>query len=77
MPPYQESQTIAAIDDISAALSTQRGAVLVLAARYREHFLPEDFAELQLILDACDRVQEYHLIVRATVSDIYRETRLT
>lgn len=75
MPLFQESPTIAAIDDTSAALSTQREAVVVLAARYRDHFLPEDFAELQRILDACDRIQEYHLTVRAAASRLYREEK--
>lgn len=75
MPPFRESPTIAAIDDISGALSAQRGAVAILAARYRDHFLPEDFAELARILDACDRIQTYHLIVREAHSRAYQQER--
>jgi predicted AAA+ superfamily ATPase len=75
VPLFQESQTIAAIDDMSGALSAQREAVIILAARYRDHFLPEDFDELQRILDACDRIQEYHLIVRGRVSAAYWEEK--
>ena len=66
MPLYQESPTIAAIDDISGALSALRESVLILTQRWRETFRVEDFDELQRILDACDRIQSYHLIVRAT-----------
>lgn len=73
MPLYQESPTIAAIDDISGALSAQRESVLILAQRWRETFRPEDFDELQRILDACDRIQSYHLIVRTTTSREYKE----
>ena len=73
MPLYQESQTIAAIDDISAALSAQRESVLILARRWRGRFGIEDFDELQRVLDACDRIQSYHLIVRAGASRQYQE----
>lgn len=65
MPLYEESPTIAAIDDISAALSAMRESVLILTQRWRETFRPEDFDELQRLLDACDRIQEYHLFIRA------------
>ena len=73
MPLYQESTTIAAIDDISAALSAVRESVLILAQRWRETFRPEDFDELQRVLDACDRIQTYHLVVRATESRAHFE----
>ena len=73
MALFQESQTIAAIDDISAALSAQRESVLILAMRWRGRFGIEDIEELQRILDACDRVQEYHLTIRAAESRAYRE----
>jgi hypothetical protein len=75
VPLYQESPTIAAIDDISGALSAQRESVLILAQRWRKTFRTEDFDELQRILDACDRIQGYHLIVRATESSAYRDTQ--
>ena len=75
MPLYQESRAIAAIDDISAALSAMRESVLILAQRGRGRLDLEDFDELQRILDACDRIQEYHLIVRATESRAYTEAR--
>lgn len=68
MALYQESPTVAAIDDISAVLSAMRESVLILAQRNRDMFSPGDFDELQRILDACDRIQEYHLIVRAGAS---------
>lgn len=73
MPLYQESPTIAAIDDISAALSAMRESVLILAQRNRTTLASLDFEELQRILDACDRVQEYHLIIRAAASRVYQE----
>lgn len=71
MPLYLESPTIAAIDDISAALSAMRESVLILAQRWRGDFGAEDFDELQRILDACDRIQSYHLIVRAHAAEAY------
>lgn len=71
MPLYQESPTIAAIDDISAALSAMRESVLILTQRWREDFEIEDFEELQRVLDACDRIQQYHLIVRARETEAY------
>ena len=73
MPLYQESPTIAAIDDMSAALSAQRESVLILAQRWREMFRPEDYNELQRILDACDRIQSYHLVVRSVASRAYKD----
>ena len=75
MPLYQESPTIAAIDDISAALSITRESVLILALRWRGRFETEDYEELQRVLDACDRIQEYHLIVRAGASRQYQDER--
>jgi hypothetical protein len=68
---YQESPTIAAIDDISAALSAMRESVLILTLRWRGEFSVEDLDELQRILDACDRIQQYHLIVRAQSAEAY------
>lgn len=75
MPLLQESPTIAAIDDISAALSAMRESVLILAQRGRSTLTADDFDELQRILDACDRIQEYHLIVRSVASRQYAETK--
>ena len=75
MPLFQESQQIGAIDDISAALSAMRESVLILTMRWRGQFGEEDYEELQRILDACDRVQSYHLIVRAAASKQYQEQR--
>lgn len=71
MPLFQESPTIAAIDDISGALSALRESALILAQRWRDTFRPEDFDELQRILDACDRIQEYHLTVRAVATRVH------
>lgn len=73
MPLYQESREIAAIDDISAALSAQRESVLILATRWRGRFDTDDYEELRRILDACDRIQGYHLVIRAGVSKQYQE----
>lgn len=75
MPLYQESPTIAAIDDISAALSATRESVLILAQRNRDTLTRSDFDELQRILDACDRIQEYHLIIREVASRQYQEEK--
>ena len=65
---YQDSPQIAAIDDMSGALSSIRESVAIIAARNRDILRTEDLSELSLILDACDRIQTYHLIVRADVS---------
>ena len=75
MPLYQESKAIAAIDDISACLSATRESVLILTLRWRGRFEAEDYEELQRVLDACDRIQEYHLIVRAISSRAYQDER--
>lgn len=71
---YQDSP-IATIDDMSAALSTIRESVEILAARWRLEFAPEDVDELMRILDATDRVQAYHLKIRRQVSEIVQETK--
>ncbi len=73
MSLYRESPTIAAIDDISAALSAVRESILILTQRWRETFRVEDYDELQRMLDACDRIQAYHLIVRATAARAHFE----
>lgn len=66
--PYSENPTIAAIDDGAAARSAIYGAVHILAARWGIDLTPEDAAELQIILDAADRLHAYHLTIRAHVS---------
>ena len=66
--PYSENQTIATIDDASAARSAIYGAVRILAARWGIDLTPEDAAELQTILDAADRLHAYHQTIRAAVS---------
>lgn len=71
--PYQRSETIGAIDDISAALSAIRESVLILAVRRRDELTEADAGELQRILDAADRIQEYHLLFRAGLSRQYQE----
>lgn len=71
---YQDSP-IATIDDMSGAISIIRGSVQILAARWRLEFGPEDVDELERILDAADRVQAYHLKVRADVSVLVREAK--
>jgi hypothetical protein len=63
---YQSNPTIDATEDVLAALSAIRESVIILAARRRDDLTNEDADELQRILDACDRLQNYHLIIRAT-----------
>lgn len=63
--PFRENPTITATEDVSAALSAVRESVFILVNRNREFLNAMDIDELERILDACDRIQEYHLIVRA------------
>ncbi len=70
---YQASQGIGEIDNTSAALSAIRESVVILAARWRDDFNDYDLDELQRILDACDRIQDYHLIVRRVMSEEYQD----
>lgn len=71
---YQDSP-IATIDDMSGAISAIRESVQILAARWRVEFAPEDIDELERILDAADRVQAYHLKIRADVSKMVQEAK--
>lgn len=70
---FQDEPTIGAIDDISAALSAIRESILILSIRREDDLIPEDEDELQRILDACDRIQEYHLAIRAIASAAYQD----
>lgn len=60
-----------AIDDASAALSSVRERVRILAARLRMHLDEDDVAELLGILDDCDRAQSHYLRARSTLSRDY------
>ena len=75
MPQYQESPALATIDDMSGARSEIIGAVRVLLARWRMEITEDDAAEFQRILDAADRMQQYHLEIRAIVSAAYQKER--
>jgi hypothetical protein len=70
--PRPESQELASIDDIAAALSEARSAVRVLALRRRMDLTAEDRQELRRILAACDRIHAYHLALRHTLSASYQ-----
>lgn len=59
------------IDDANAALSSIRGRVRLLAARLRMHLADDDVAELEGILDDCDRAQGYWLDTRSELSTDY------
>jgi hypothetical protein len=71
--PRPPNMTIGTIDDVSAALSAQREVVAVLAARWQYEFSDSDFDELQRLLDACDRIQEYVLSIRRVESAAYQK----
>lgn len=73
--PFAENATIAAIDDCGAARSAIHGAVRILAARLRLELTEDDVRELQIILDAADRMHAYHLQIRAELSAIEQERR--
>ena len=66
--PYRPNAVIAAIDDMSAARSSIVGSVTILVARWRLEITEADAAEFQNILDAADRMQQYHLEIRAVLS---------
>lgn len=66
--PYSENPTLATIDDCAAARSNIYEAVRVLAARMGLDLTPEDAAELQIILDAADRMHAYHQLIRQQIS---------
>lgn len=66
--PYCENPTLGTIDDCAAARSAIYGAVHILAARWGIDLTPEDAAELQLILDATDRMHAYHRLIRQQIS---------
>lgn len=61
-----------AIDDASAALSSVRERVRILAARLRMHLDEDDVAELLGILDDCDRAQSHYLRARSQIAREYR-----
>lgn len=72
---FRENETISAIDDSSGALSAIRESILIIAGRHRKRkrLYQEDWDELQRVLDACDRLQEYDLIIRAAESQRHQE----
>jgi hypothetical protein len=70
-----ENPTIGAIDDISAALSAIRESVVILATRGRGKLNGDDLDELERILAAAERIQEYHLALRAPISAAYQEPK--
>lgn len=66
--PYSENPTLATIDDCAAARSAIYEAVGVLSARWGVDLTDADAAELQLILDAADRMHVYHQLIRKQIS---------
>ena len=72
---YRANLTIDATEDTLGALSAIRESVLILAARRRDDLTDADADELQRILDACDRLQAYHLIIRAAEGQREKQLR--
>lgn len=60
------------IDDASAALSSARGRVRILAARLRMVLTDEDVDELWGLLADLDRAHAHWLSVRASLSEADR-----
>ncbi len=73
--PFSENATISAIEHCAGARSAIHGAVRILAARLRLELTEDDVRELQIILDAADRMHAYHLQIRADLSRIEQEKR--
>lgn len=73
--PYQEHPTLAAIDDCSAARSVIYGAAAVIAARLGPELTPALASELQIILDAADRMHAYHARIRHQLSSALKQDK--
>lgn len=73
--PFCENSTIATIEHCMGARSAIHGAVRILAARMRLELTEADVRELQIILDAADRMHRYHLQIRAELSAMEQERR--
>lgn len=67
-----ESAPIGAIDDILGALSSVRESVAIIATRGRGRLRREDLDELDRILAATHRIQDYSLHIRAPLSARYQ-----
>lgn len=72
---FRESQALGTIDDVLAALSSIRESVHILAKRGRGKLGHDDLAELERILSAAERIQDYNLTIRAPLSAAYQKQR--
>ena len=73
--PFSENAIITTIEHCMGARSAIHGAVRILAARLRLELTDDDVRELQIILDAADRMHAYHLHIRAELSRLEQEKR--
>lgn len=73
--PYSENPTLATIDDCAAARSAIYEAVGVLSARLGPELTPALASELQIILDAADRMHAYHARIRHQLSSALKQDK--
>jgi hypothetical protein len=71
--PYQESPSIATIDDTLGRLVGIRICVAVLTDRLQTRLSAEDWHEFQDILDLANGIQDDYLTLRALVSHAYQQ----